>query len=791
MKRYKPALGLSWFWIFQIAVGSICLVLSIVVLLYGAKTAAGAYIWLFLAGIGLIILGVERVISGLYARGVKRSSRLINIGVGAGLIIYIGAGFFSPEFATKWLIIFLGFGLLANGIIRIVRGIKKKEGEESRDFSSLATGIVITSLSILVLLYPLHLGLALLLVMTAVALAVSGIQVIMAGIRGRRQELALYSKQNSSDISLEKPSVMMDQESSAKGVKAIWKSGSWFRDEHGRYILFRGVNFAGRSKLPPYLPISPLEIKDLSGLDLKKEIQLAKPELDLLKKLGFNIVRLLISWKALEPRPNPNLNELLSEGKDYLLHIKQIVDELYSRNIYVILDFHQDIANEAYGGDGFPDWALAVDNNNNNKEHELPPKPSHPDKKWQIKYVINKSLKHTFKSFWENNLTNVENGLENYPVRIHLEKTIGLTVKFFKLLNDGLGHPAILGIEPFNEPHPGMMSKKDFEVKYLMDFYRKVNSEIVKVDNELFIFIEPRVDWTMSSGESGMPVNYGASPLALKQSFNMDFIKKVMVDKKIFSKELITYLPKDLSSISTFGSNGVLSFHYYDPMAVASSFVNIPESIYTYKMQFPIIFGQLVQAATERGLIPFLTEFGAFQDAEQVREYLNLQFNQIETFLLNATIWNYDLYNTEDGKDNWNFENYSLLGPNREPRNIDVVARPYPMRSSSEPTLLFFDIDSKYASIILKGKVISNEPTVVYIPFDIHYAPEFTVWATSNNEEMKWDKENQLLYWYPSQDHIYNQLIIGKGKISKLDINMLPQQSKELANKAVFTTSFS
>ena len=168
---------------------------------------------------------------------------------------------------------------------------------------------------------------------------------------------------------------------------------------------------------------------------------------------------------------------------------------------------------------------------------------------------------------------------------------------------------------------------------------------------------------------------------------------------------------------------------------------------------------------------------------------MNLQFNQIEAFLLNATIWNYDLYNTEDGKDNWNFESYSLLGPNRKPRNIDVVARPYPMRSASEPILLFFDIDSKYASIILKGKVISKEPTVVYIPFDIHYSPEFTIWASSN--EMKWDKENQLLYWYPSKDYIYNQLIIGKGKINKLDTNMLPRQSKELASKiTTFTTTF-
>jgi hypothetical protein len=56
---------------------------------------------------------------------------------------------------------------------------------------------------------------------------------------------------------------------------------------------------------------------------------------------------------------------------------------------------------------------------------------------------------------------------------------------------------------------------------------------------------------------------------------------------------------------------------------------------------------------------------------------------------------------------------------------------------------------------------------------------------------MKWDKENQLLYWYPSKDYIYNQLIIGKGKINKLDTNMLPRQSKELASKiTTFTTTF-
>jgi hypothetical protein len=463
--------------------------------------------------------------------------------------------------------------------------------------------------------------------------------------------------------------------------------------------------------------------------------------------------------------------------------MKQIIDELYARNLYVILDFHQDIANEVYGGDGFPDWAVAID-----EDHEKPKAPTKPDKKWQFKYMINKSLKETLKSFWENDLTNLDEGLKNYPVRTHLEKTIGQTVKFFKSLNGGLGHPAVIAVEPFNEPHPNTIPKEEFEVKNLMDYYRNVNSEIEKFDKALFIFIEPRVDWIMPTDTGGMPAKYGASPLEVKSTFGMDFIKNVMVDKKLVTKRLETYLPTDLSSISRFGKNGVLSFHYYDTMAVASSFVKIPESLYTYKTEFPMLFAQLYLAATERGLVPFITEFGAFQEAEQVREYLDLQYKQIEALLLNATIWNYDLYNTEEGKDNWNYENYSLLGPDRKPRNVDAIARPYPMRSSAEPALVFFDIDSKYAAIILKGKVVTEEPTVVYIPFDIHYSPEFTVWSTSN--ELKWDKMNSILYWKPSKDQDFNQLVIGKGKPDKLNTEFLPQDSKDLASKTIFSSTF-
>jgi uncharacterized membrane protein HdeD (DUF308 family) len=778
-----PTTRRRWFWPIQIAVGIICISLSILIFF---TPQIGSYALFFLAGTGLIVLGAERIVTGIRAQKSRRKYRLINIGIGAALIAYMLPGFIFPDLVIKYLVLFLGFGLLANGALRIIDGLKRqKQEQESLTFSSLGTGIIITAVAIAVLVFP-RLGLAILIIMTAVALAVSGIHVIIAGIRGSRSRSD--SSMSLSRTAAEGEEYQQKQQLNRNG-KSIWKNGSWFNDDQGRHLLFRGVNFASRTKLAPYLPIAPLETKNLSQLNLKEEIKSVEPELDRLKDLGFNIVRLLISWKAIEPRPNTNFDELLPEGKQYLTFVKEIIDELYARNLYVFLDFHQDIAHERYGGDGFPDWALATD-----IEHELPEPSNLRDKKWMIKYVTNKSVKKTLTSFWRNDLTHIEgeNKLEHFPVRTHLEKTIGQTAKFFRSLNNGKGHPAILGIEPFNEPNPAGLPKEQFEQEFLVDYYRNVDLEIRKFDPDVFIFMEPNVGWTIPSSngqdsDKSMLHLLSSGPFSAKDAFNMDLVENVMVKGKVDSKQLITFLPKNLSSVSTFARNGVLSVHYYDMMAIASSFMKIPENMYAFKRQWPLIFAQLANAARERGLIPFLTEFGGSQEAEQVKEYLNLNFEQIEAHLLNSTLWNYDLYHTKEGKDNWNLENFSLLGPNRVPRNLDVVARPYPMRSSAEPVLLFFDIESKYATIILEGKVV-EAPTVIYIPFKIHYAPEFTIWATTS-KQIEWDKDNQLLYWYPEKEQTLNQIIIGRGR--NLDTTKLPKEARDLASKVTLVGSFS
>ncbi len=186
MKRLDAPTTRRWFWPIQIAVGIVCISLSIWIVF---SPQIGAYALFFLAGIGLIVLGAERIVSGIKAEKSRRKYRILNIGIGAAIIAFFLPGFIVPALVINYLVLFLGFGLLANGALRIIDGLRRqKKQDEAFTFSSLGMGILITAVAIAVLVFP-QIGLALLLIMTVIALAVSGIQVIIAGIRNSRSRL--------------------------------------------------------------------------------------------------------------------------------------------------------------------------------------------------------------------------------------------------------------------------------------------------------------------------------------------------------------------------------------------------------------------------------------------------------------------------------------------------------------------------------------------------------------------------------------------------------------------------
>src|SRR5947209_2180237 len=111
-------------------------------------------------------------------------------------------------------------------------------------------------------------------------------------------------------------------------------SGRWITDARGRVVILHGTNMV--YKLAPYYPAA-------AGF--------GEDDARFLRSIGFNTVRVGIIWKAIEPQPGVY-------DDAYLQQIEQTVAMLAKRGIVSLLDFHQDLYNEKFEGEGFPDWSV-------------------------------------------------------------------------------------------------------------------------------------------------------------------------------------------------------------------------------------------------------------------------------------------------------------------------------------------------------------------------------------------------------------------------------------------------
>jgi endoglycosylceramidase len=128
-------------------------------------------------------------------------------------------------------------------------------------------------------------------------------------------------------------------------------------DAYGRQVTLRGVNvnaLAGYWKGTRFRTTFPLEAKDPARM----------------ARIGWNSVRLLLSWSRVEPRPGVY-------SKAYLDRVAATVRRLARAGIYTIVDLHQDAwgparaarqdevcpsgSDPAIGWDGAPSWATLDD----------------------------------------------------------------------------------------------------------------------------------------------------------------------------------------------------------------------------------------------------------------------------------------------------------------------------------------------------------------------------------------------------------------------------------------------
>jgi uncharacterized membrane protein HdeD (DUF308 family) len=167
----------------QIVLGGIAIALSLAII---SSPGVGIATITFLLSITLLVVGIERLVTGFTPSEQSKSSRFGNIGLGA-LAALLGIAVVAfPLFTTGVLVSLLALGLLFIGIARIIHGISDKNISKWSKGFLVGVGILSLAVSFTVIAYPAF-GVSLLTLVLGINLLIIGIQSVVYAISGHQR----------------------------------------------------------------------------------------------------------------------------------------------------------------------------------------------------------------------------------------------------------------------------------------------------------------------------------------------------------------------------------------------------------------------------------------------------------------------------------------------------------------------------------------------------------------------------------------------------------------------------
>ncbi len=456
--------------------------------------------------------------------------------------------------------------------------------------------------------------------------------------------------------------------------------GPFLHDRYGRAVLLHGVNLV--YKVPPYEVVTTGRGPNV----------LTAQQASRMAELGFNVVRLGIIWKGLEPGKvgmndpaicTPGVPRPSGPGQfdrtvfdSYLAKLESTITLLSRHGIYSLLDMHQDVYNEAFAGEGAPDWAVCTDG--------AQPQPQRNVPDWSVN-LNGPGVATAYAHLWRNDVVgNLQGEFDTVWARV---------AAHFR------ADPWVIGYDPINEPwdqslppttdgtvfdaqlqclyagrtQPGRNQEGQAITCPANDPATGVVPQIEAADPNHLVFPEGNFET-----DSGVPNHIGPMPFPrLVVNFHNYCLLHVPNGPE----------PPDFASTCAPLENRVFDLWSEDRAGDAT-------------------------AAQPGGPAWMLTEFGATTDAADLARISS----DANAHLVGWTYWQWLNYDDPTGSHS------SALWPPRPatPAQFSVLSQPYTQAVAGTPTSMSFDASSGAFRLTYIARTGLTQPTVVFIPAD-HY----------------------------------------------------------------------
>ncbi len=461
--------------------------------------------------------------------------------------------------------------------------------------------------------------------------------------------------------------------------------GPFLRDSQGRVVFLHGVNVV--YKLPPY-EVYP---------DPHAPWNFTAHDASLMGRLGFNVVRLGMTWSGLEPgTASANDPAICAPGRPhdpgqwnqsvldaYLAKLARTVDLLGRYHIYSLLDMHQDVYNEAFDGEGAPNWAVCTDG----------AASFDPPGRWSLEYGT-RAAGIAFHNFWTNDVVGDLQG--------QYDRVWAAVATYFR------DNPWVVGYDPFNEPFSKSLTTvgdQQFDGQ-LECFYtgrdyvgepahgaaaitcppqdpaRGVIPTILGADPNHLVFYEPDI-----YGRRGYPNFVGP----------MDFPNLVFnVHVYCGYRSPVTGNPTDLSACAAQDARSLLARQEDRPY--------------------------LASPSQPGGPAWFMSEFGATSNSALLARFTT-GANQA---LVGWAYWAWRYYGDPTGS----ADEALVMSDGRLRSTARVLAETYPQAIAGVPESMSFDPSSGAFKLTYTPSRTGRAPTVVFVPTAIHYPQGYCVRAS-------------------------------------------------------------